>query len=716
MGAKLSKKGDKKADDEFIINGKSLPENFDNTSTLPASFRRKKHQEVSKFGSLPRNSGTLPRHLDRSSSFSKRFRKSCRNWVAGKGNTAQQKKEKLGDGAEPTGEGAVICEKIEDNPTEVVQDVPEVVVTEPEKEMDLASIVATLVVEAHKKKMASRAQSRAQSREALLDHIEEPHSNDGKSLDEWGQKQSEFIEVETLKTLETPKVNTEVSDFYGEIFDADVCEPETQSVDEVHVESVKEEETLKEELDDEQLIDEVTDSSVDESMTAKNMTHQVITEANEDEKITTEESSVENIIQELDDEGFKAQNTLAGESCIGEVAIEIKDEINVEQNIEDDVSSKEEEKTVPVEELNDENQNEKNSAENTIQQIDDGYATQVTLVGDVSIEGKTLKESLLEEPMVNETKIEETNVHDENELESEPEESWVEENSEDDCLIEEYGVGEPKHDENVLEAILNINEKTNDLQVGNGDQKHMLDENMPKEADDSEDIQQEPAGEKSLVNQNANIECETIDIVHEDPREEIAEQKDDQDIDEFMKNVEGSDIQQEHADEIIIVNQNTNLECETTEIDAFVKEISEQKDDKDRDEFMEDIEVSDTVTADVSAFSEVTGLESNKDSFDPSPDVLQPNNVLESDDAEGIMDQIINDIVDSVTHESRAASIGYGCESPSGSLESVGASSSDEDIVESYGKADDVIEKHVSNRETVSVPNDNECITDKLER
>merc|ERR1719186_1169373 len=158
MGTKLSKsnKGDKgdKKEDEFIVNGRNFPENFDGTSTLPASFRRK-GQEVARTGSLPRNSGPLPRNLDRSSSFSKRFRKSCRNWAAQRGlvsgTAAQQKKDKLEDGTKPAGEA--VEEKIEDKSAEIVQEIPEVVVTEPEKEMDLAAIVATLVVEAHKKKM-----------------------------------------------------------------------------------------------------------------------------------------------------------------------------------------------------------------------------------------------------------------------------------------------------------------------------------------------------------------------------------------------------------------------------------------------------------------------------------------------------------------------------------------------------------------------------------
>merc|ERR1719431_2550012 len=59
------------------VNGKSLPENFDKTSTLPASFRRRDEEVVM--------TGTLPRNLNRNQSFSKRFRKSCKNWAAQRG-------------------------------------------------------------------------------------------------------------------------------------------------------------------------------------------------------------------------------------------------------------------------------------------------------------------------------------------------------------------------------------------------------------------------------------------------------------------------------------------------------------------------------------------------------------------------------------------------------------------------------------------------------
>jgi len=62
--------------------------------------------------------------------------------------------------------------KTEDTPPHVDQTEEPVTEQEKQSENDIGSIVASLVVEAHKKKMASRAQSRAQSREML--QVEEP--------------------------------------------------------------------------------------------------------------------------------------------------------------------------------------------------------------------------------------------------------------------------------------------------------------------------------------------------------------------------------------------------------------------------------------------------------------------------------------------------------------------------------------------------------------
>ena len=101
MGTKLSKSNKGGKGEEFLQNGKTLPDNFGQTSTLPASFR-KKGQNVNRAewtNSLPRNSGTTKgpaKPLDRSASFSKRFRKSCRNWAAQKGlvSGANEKKNK----------------------------------------------------------------------------------------------------------------------------------------------------------------------------------------------------------------------------------------------------------------------------------------------------------------------------------------------------------------------------------------------------------------------------------------------------------------------------------------------------------------------------------------------------------------------------------------------------------------------------------------------
>jgi len=75
MGAKFSKsgKGDKCIDDPVDESS----DTFDKTSTLPATFK-KKDEEVTKAGTLPRGG------LDRSTSFSKRFRKSMTRLVGHK--------------------------------------------------------------------------------------------------------------------------------------------------------------------------------------------------------------------------------------------------------------------------------------------------------------------------------------------------------------------------------------------------------------------------------------------------------------------------------------------------------------------------------------------------------------------------------------------------------------------------------------------------------
>jgi len=124
MGSKFSKssKGEKKWDD-LKVNGKSLPENFDKTSTLPASFRRRDEEVVM--------TGTLPRNLSRNQSFSKRFRKSCKNWAAQKGLIDPCKAEETETQSQvPTKPSSVVLaqEECKDKINDV-QELPEVVIT-----------------------------------------------------------------------------------------------------------------------------------------------------------------------------------------------------------------------------------------------------------------------------------------------------------------------------------------------------------------------------------------------------------------------------------------------------------------------------------------------------------------------------------------------------------------------------------------------------------
>ena len=162
MGTKLAKSLNQQEEQQHHNAGQDWPEGSSKTSTLPASFRRKAHN-LSKTGSLPRNSAGPDKTFDRNTTFGQRLRKSCRNWAKQKGLVSSSKEN-----------GKLPAEKSTKDEAETEAATPSVAASsvEPDndKEQDIGSIVASLVVEAHKKKMASRAQSRAQSRELLLEN------------------------------------------------------------------------------------------------------------------------------------------------------------------------------------------------------------------------------------------------------------------------------------------------------------------------------------------------------------------------------------------------------------------------------------------------------------------------------------------------------------------------------------------------------------------
>ena len=91
MGTKLSRSLNTATEDQQQHNAKEeWPEGSSQTSTLPASFRRKAHN-LSKTGSLPRNSAGPDKSFDRNSTFGQRLRKSCRNWARQKGLVSSNK-------------------------------------------------------------------------------------------------------------------------------------------------------------------------------------------------------------------------------------------------------------------------------------------------------------------------------------------------------------------------------------------------------------------------------------------------------------------------------------------------------------------------------------------------------------------------------------------------------------------------------------------------
>jgi len=169
MGAKLSKKGSKGGD------GKAKEEmaepaltTFDKTATLPASFRKRNvNQEPMTSPTSPRGPG-----LNRNASFSKRFRKSCRNWAVQKGIVDPKKKEEEKEGEQKEETAATVEAKPAPVRRNSCPDAAEV--AEVTKEDDLAAVVASLVVEAQKKKAASRSASREVLNEPSDDQAAEP--------------------------------------------------------------------------------------------------------------------------------------------------------------------------------------------------------------------------------------------------------------------------------------------------------------------------------------------------------------------------------------------------------------------------------------------------------------------------------------------------------------------------------------------------------------
>merc|ERR1712198_218354 len=167
MGAKQSKQN--RSDN--INQSQDISEfgNNGNTSTLPASFRRK-GKVVSPTGSLPRNAGS--QKFERStgaggSSIGKKFRKSCKNWAVQKGLV--QKSSKSAN-AEPAGETKPVNHANEDNEkAEVVDD--------SKHEANIESLEQTEIIVKTNEDEKIEKVNNLQSRENLDDGVEIENDN-----------------------------------------------------------------------------------------------------------------------------------------------------------------------------------------------------------------------------------------------------------------------------------------------------------------------------------------------------------------------------------------------------------------------------------------------------------------------------------------------------------------------------------------------------------
>merc|ERR1712012_307025 len=233
-------------------------------NTLNTVSRSSGQETVTKTGSLPRNAGGS--NFERSTagatgvnnSLGQKIRKSCRNWAVQKGLV--QKSSKSG-AKKDIPEEPKTCESsiLEDETVAAVEHVEE-------KELDIGAIVASLVVEAHKKKMASRAQSRAQSREALLESVTvscEENNNRKELTKEVSGEEREDIshrsgDEDDNKEEETDDVDTESIETSQNKHETDEQTPDTSDQ---NTDNLIEREASKDENDEvEQIIDDQHDN------------------------------------------------------------------------------------------------------------------------------------------------------------------------------------------------------------------------------------------------------------------------------------------------------------------------------------------------------------------------------------------------------------------------------------------------------------------------
>jgi len=736
MGTKLSKSNKGGKVEEFIVNEKTLPDNFGQTSTLPASFR-KKGQTVNRSewtGSLPRNSGKSkgpPKQLDRSASFSKRFRKSCRNWAKQKGLVTGNKPT---DENEATGKPDVMTEKVEDKPVEV-QDVPEVIITEPEKEMDLAAIVATLVVEAHKKKMASRAQSRAQSREALLDDCTPEIKRNEQSMDESDKKQHEYSEQETHETLETTKVEKEVSNHESALLDTEVSEPEVQLVNDLC------DNLTKQAVEGQDFsVEEVKNIDVEKTDAYEN----AVTEKSEDEDHITERNSCVTEIQEFENQQLDEEN-IARETIKSSSGIIIEDTKTLDTNESED--EEEDNESLVFE-------NSANSSEKRV--MEEGVFNDSGIEGNHQMEENNVdligkyeenQESVAMESM--DYKISEQDSAGENNTIQQIENLDIAENKKEVKEILDNEKSDAEYTEEILSQDCG---SEHDISLGMKENTDHLEQKQEDEAKEENVLVVEYDSDDALPVLKEESELLTEDVVVKEVHGlEMVEQENDKEIDMLEDDIEtcntvtageitlsavavsDSGIASSEQDlDVCLTDSDHGKSDEAAGLmDEIINDIVETVTNESRDA-VSDESICETPPSSLEFQGATTSEEETGKLIDRNDDVIQnelsrgsitssSENESEEETEESDENTEIHVTGDSVNVETgsienmNADSDEFKCESPSGSLDHQGGSSSDEETVEADDKNDDIIQKHVT-RDSVTVPSENESCTEKLER
>ena len=388
MGTKFSKA--KTGNDGTVVVEESN-ETFDKTATLPATFEKKDEEDANKAGTMPRGG------LDRSTSFSKRFRKSMTRLVRHKKVDSDAKPV-----SEPTENPVTSAESVKQDEEKADQNKEEKPEVKKEEEEDDAKTA----------QMKARAQffEDMYSSDEPANVPKPPRSYVTPSIEKVTEEEEEIgtvavsvIGSPVVKLIdkheegngtqqETTESNTNAADVTG--LEVEVVDPVAETKGEVPASTVEVNDRLKTDNSEEKVTAELMDGKIIESTAEKSNTMEevnvtcsagsTIIEHDDDvtEQSNTEQKNEPVEKEECEDEHDESQSNSTIEGVETENNEEKKEESS-EMNLDDAGSNKE--STLPS--------NENNGVDELIDEIEESGAPSLESKGDSQMDDLSSEDS-----------------------------------------------------------------------------------------------------------------------------------------------------------------------------------------------------------------------------------------------------------------------------------------------------------------------------------